>query len=328
MLRFDVHHVLDPAERAAVTDLVTREHRRSGHRPVSDQAWLELVHGGPTWHAAITCRSDAGTATAAAPTTDDLLAICLVGHGATWTLEVVVDRDRPARDALVHGALSAARDEIARAGGGDVRWWLFDASDDADALATSAGLAPGRALLQMLVDLPLAQPSDGRPAVATRPFEVGRDESAWLEVNNAAFAWHPEQGIWDTDALELREREDWFDPAGFLLHERDGRLAAFCWTKIHHDVDPVQGEIYVIAVHPDFHGSGLGRALTVAGLDHIVSRGVTTGMLFVDQDNTSAVALYESLGFHVHRIDRAYTGHVPAAVDTTPTSPIDDQEHP
>lgn len=322
MLRFDVHHVLDPAERAAVTDLVAREQQRTGHRPVSDQAWLELVHGGPTWHAAITCRSDGSSAPS-----DQLFAICLVGHGATWTLEVVVDRDRPARHALVHGILAAARDEIARAGGGDVRWWLFDAGDDADALAASAGLAPGRALLQMLVELPLAGSSDGRPPVTTRPFEVGRDERAWLEVNNAAFAWHPEQGIWDLATIELREREDWFDPAGFLLHERDGRLAAFCWTKIHRDVDPVQGEIYVIAVHPDFHGSGLGRALTVAGLDHIVSRGVTTGMLFVDLDNTSAVRLYESLGFRIHRVDRAYTGHVPAAVAPDPIAPTD-QEHP
>ena len=322
MLRFDVHHVLDPAERAAVTDLVAREQQRTGHRPVSDQAWLELVHGGPTWHAAITCRSDGSSAPS-----DQVFAICLVGHGATWTLEVVVDRDRPARHALVHGILAAARDEIARAGGGDVRWWLFDAGDDADALAASAGLAPGRALLQMLVELPLAGSSDGRPPVTTRPFEVGRDERAWLEVNNAAFAWHPEQGIWDLATIELREREDWFDPAGFLLHERDGRLAAFCWTKIHRDVDPVQGEIYVIAVHPDFHGSGLGRALTVAGLDHIVSRGVTTGMLFVDLDNTSAVRLYESLGFRIHRVDRAYTGHVPAAVAPDPIAPTD-QEHP
>ena len=325
MLRFDVHHVLDPSGRASVIDLVVREQRRSGHRPVSDQAWLELVHGGPTWHAAITCRTDGS----AAPT-DELLAICLVGHGALWTLEVVVDRgrpddDRPGRYALVHGILAAARDEIARAGGGDVRWWLFDADDDADALAVAAGLAPGRALLQMLVELPLAGSSDSRPPVATRPFEVGRDERAWLEVNNAAFAWHPEQGIWDLATLELREGEDWFDPAGFLLHERDGRLAAFCWTKIHHDTDPVQGEIYVIAVHPDFHGAGLGRALTIAGLDHIVSCGVTTGMLFVDLDNTSAVRLYESLGFRVHRVDRAYTGHVPAAIAATPID-ITDQE--
>jgi mycothiol synthase len=324
MLRYDVHHVLEPAERAAVVDLVGREQRRSGHRPVSDQAWLELVHGGPTWHAAITCRSGIGAGTNA----NELLAICLIGRGATWTLEVVVDRDRPAHHALVRGTLAAALDEVAHAGGGDVRWWLFDAGTDADALAASAGLTPGRALLQMLVGLPLAESPDRPRGIETRPFEVGRDERAWLEVNNAAFAWHPEQGSWDLAALELREREDWFDPAGFLLHERDGRLAAFCWTKLHHDEEPVQGEIYVIAVHPDFHGSGLGRSLTVAGLDHIVSRGVTTGMLFVDQDNTSAVALYESLGFHVHRTDRAYTGHVAAAATAAPTSHIDGQEHP
>ncbi len=97
---------------------------------------------------------------------------------------------------------------------------------------------------------------------------------------------------------QQREAEPWFDPAGFLLHERDGKLAAFCWTKVHADVAPPMGEIYVIAVDPEFHGLGLGKALTVAGLENIAARGLTVGMLHVDAANTAAMGLYDQPRLH------------------------------
>ncbi len=300
-----VRPVLDAPERDAVVALVTATRQHAGHRPLSDHLWLDLVHDGPSWHAAVLVRAD-----------DQLVGYAQVARApAGWIIELVIDprwQGRPADD-VARAALSAAIDTVAAAGGGRVHWWVSGPQDGADALAASLGLVPGRILHQMRVRLPLDPSARRGPTVLTRPFRIGHDELAWLEVNNAAFAGHGEQGGWDLPTLRLREHEDWFDPEGFLLHERDGRLAAFCWTKLHHDTDPVLGEIYVIAAHPDFHGLGLGLALTVAGLDSIAARGVTVGMLYVDDHNTAAVALYRSLGFVVHRTDRAYVGDVPPA---------------
>jgi mycothiol synthase len=148
--------------------------------------------------------------------------------------------------------------------------------------------------------LPVDEPYE----LDVRPFVVGRDEEGWLEVNNRAFHWHPEQGEWDMATLLARLREPWFDPEGFLLHEVDGRLAGFCWTKVHDDEDPPVGEIFVIATDPDFQGRGLGRRLVLAGLDHLARRGLTVGMLYVDATNTRAVELYRDLGFTVERVEQ------------------------
>jgi mycothiol synthase len=213
-------------------------------------------------------------------------------------------------DHLEPDALARDLDTIAASGGGPVFVWVSGPTSEDDDRALAAGLRLGRDLLQMRVDLPLDGPA---PELPWRPFEPGVDEPAWLEVNNRAFDWHPEQGGWTADILAEHTSEPWFDPAGFLLHERDGRLAAFCWTKVHRDVDPPLGEIYTIAVDPDFHGSGLGRAITVAALDWLHhERGISIGMLYVDSANEPAVRLYERLGFTVHHIDRAYAGDVEA----------------
>ena len=66
----------------------------------------------------------------------------------------------------------------------------------------------------------------------------------------------------------------------------------------------------MIAVDPDFAGRGLGRQLTLAGLDYLSSKGLDEAMLYVDATNTPAVKLYVELGFTVNHIDRAYTGDI------------------
>jgi mycothiol synthase len=158
--------------------------------------------------------------------------------------------------------------------------------------------------------LPLSL-ADARDEVTTRSFVKGQDEDDWLIVNNRAFAHHPEQGGWDIATLTSRLAQPWFDADGFRVHEAEGRLAGFCWTKIHADTEPTLGEIYVIAVDPDFAGRGLGRGLVVAGLNNMSRRGISTAMLYVDAANDAAITMYENLGFRIHRTDRAFVGDVP-----------------
>jgi mycothiol synthase len=196
--------------------------------------------------------------------------------------------------------------------------WVNQPRPEHDRIAAAIGLTPGRVLYQMRRPLPVEddQRLPAPDGFATRTFRVGVDEDAWLEVNNRAFHWHPEQGGWDRATLEQREGEPWFDPAGFLLHDdANGHLDGFCWTKIHKDTDPPLGEIYVIAVDPARHDRtpGLGRQLVIAGLDYLYGQGLTVGMLYVDATNAPAVKLYVDLGFVINHLDQAYVGDIPPA---------------
>jgi mycothiol synthase len=154
----------------------------------------------------------------------------------------------------------------------------------------------------MRVWLPLEAEPHFPPVISLRSFEVGRDEDSWLEVNNRAFERHPEQGAWDRETLERRMAEPWFDPEGFLLAIDGSDIAGFCWTKI----NPACGEIYVVGVDPSHHGSGLGKALTIAGLQHMASKGATAGCLYVDSAQEAPLTMYRKLGFEVDHLDRAY----------------------
>ena len=186
--------------------------------------------------------------------------------------------------------------------GGNVSVWVDHPTDALNNALDDIGLEVQRDLYKMAVDLPLGVSS----SIITRPFAPGSDESAWVRVNNRAFSWHREQSGWTLADVEERKAEPWFDPDGFLLHEDEGKLLGFCWTKLHLDTDPHEGEIYVIAVDPDGQGRGLGRELTVAGLESINARGVANGILYVDADNTAAVTLYLSLGFDIDTIRRLF----------------------
>jgi mycothiol synthase len=195
-------------------------------------------------------------------------------------------------------------------GGDDARIWAHGNLAPARATAAALGLVVVRELLQMrrsLTDLPPVTVPDG---VRITTYSGPADDAELLRVNNAAFAWHPEQGGWTDADIAERRREPWFDPAGIFMavDERTGKLLGFHWTKVH---SGDLGEVYVIGVDPAAQGRGLGATLTLVGLHHLAERlsesEQPTVMLYVEADNSAAVKTYQRLGFDVFSVDAAYS---------------------
>ena len=181
--------------------------------------------------------------------------------------------------------------------------WSHGDHPGAAALARRTGFRAVRELWLMRrpADAPLPPPRPGTATPALRPFRPGADDDAFLALNAAAFASHPEQGALDHHGLVERTTQEWFDPEGFLLADlpSGAGLAGFHWTKVHPAAadGTTTGEVYVIGVAPAAQGTGLGRHLLAAGLEHLHGRGVGEVVLYVEADNSAAIRLYESFGF-------------------------------
>ena len=198
---------------------------------------------------------------------------------------------------------------------GPTRVWAHGDLPGAQALAATLGLQPLRELLSMrrpLNDAELPLPDLEVPDdLVLRTYEGPQDDAEILRVNNAAFAWHPEQGGWSQDDVDARISSDWFDPEGlFLVFDRSDpdTLLGFHWTKVHPatDDEPEIGEVYVVGVDTGTQGRGLGRLLTLAGIAHLERSGLTVVELYVEGDNTAALHTYDRLGFTRHSVDVAY----------------------
>jgi mycothiol synthase len=287
---------LSAADASAVLGLAGAAARTDGVAPLSEHVLLHLRYGGDAQarDLLLTAQGELSGYAHLDP----------AGPGGSASGELVIHPGRRG-----HGlGLLLGRQLEAAAGEALLRVWAHGDLPAAARLAAAAGFERARSLWQMRRSL---QPAIGSPRIAEgvtiRTFAVGRDEDAWTALNARAFASHPEQGTWTREDLEVREREPWFDPGGFFLAERDGKLVGFHWTKVHAtEQEEAVGEVYVVGVDPDERGTGLGRALTLVGLRYLRSRGLPEVMLYVDESNTPAIGMYESLGFSHHGTDVMY----------------------
>jgi len=282
---------LGPDDAAAVNALVAEATEHDGFAPLNEQALLHLRHPQPeaVWH----LLGHAGGQLAGYAHLDESVrgpvqAECVVAPAY---------RRRGWGRTLVTAALELTAPR-------PVQLWSHGDSPGAARLAESLGFTRIRELWQMRrpldATLPTLPAGDG---VRIRPFRPGEDDAAWLALNARAFADHPEQGAMTPADLGRRLSEPWFDPDGFFLAELDGRMVGFHWTKVH---DNGIGEVYVLGTDPAAQGRGLGRLLTLTGLHHLRRLGLDCVLLYVESDNTAAVAVYQRLGFAVVATDALY----------------------
>ncbi|MFF3247650.1 mycothiol synthase [Streptomyces sp. NPDC002870] len=284
---------LSPEQAQAVLGMLSEAARSDGMQAVSEQGRLQLRGGKREGvrHLLLTVGGE------------------LIGYAQLEDTDPV---EAPAAELVVHpghrgrGHGRALGSALLAASGKRLRVWAHGGKSAARHLAQVLGLTLFRELRQLRRPLsPMDIPEPVFPAgVTVRSFVPGQDDAAWLAVNAAAFAHHPEQGSVTQRDLDDRKAEPWFDPKGFFLAERGGELIGFHWTKVH--AEEHLGEVYVIGIRPDAQGGGLGKALTAIGLRYLAAQGVPTAMLYVDADNPAALRVYEGLGFVTHEVDLMY----------------------
>ena len=192
--RVDWTERLSAADQQLVRDLIAAAEAADGVAPVGDQVLRELAHD-RTRHLLATDGDGSDGVVAylnLAPAADDTPAMAeLVVHPEA--------RRRGIGTTMLRTALPV--------GGPGTRVWAHGNLEPARATAAALGLEVARELLQMrrpLNDLP-AVPTV--PGVRVRTYSGPGDDAGLLRVNNAAFAWHPEQGGWSEADLAERRGE-------------------------------------------------------------------------------------------------------------------------
>ncbi len=286
---------LDEEHRLGVLDLISTATDHDGIPPIAEHVLLHLRHGGDKADShIISCDGPKVIAYAHLDLTDEV-------EGPS--VELVV---HPAF--RHHGHAQEILEFAKEKAGSRLRLWSHGDSKDSRKLASSNGFKRMRTVIQMRRSLVEALPQVNE-SIEVRTFLPGIDDEEWVALNNRIFIDHPDQGEWNLEDLRIRTREGWFDPSGFFVATENGKMIAFCWTKIHgghshshsgegehHDHDPI-GEIYIMGVDPEHAGKGLGKALALTALRYLRQNANFSAMLYVDSDNQPALALYKSLGF-------------------------------
>jgi ribosomal protein S18 acetylase RimI-like enzyme len=89
-------------------------------------------------------------------------------------------------------------------------------------------------------------------------------------------------------------------PPNVLLVAVDEMERVVGYTALH----PEDGEMFLLFVHPDAAGRGIGRTLLAAAHDELRAAGCAEAFLFVHEQNERALAVYTAAGYRPDGSDR------------------------
>ncbi|MEE8600583.1 mycothiol synthase [Euzebya tangerina] len=331
MPHLHLRHDLDAHALHQITELLDETTELEGHAPIGEHKMAHLTVGAKDWDGILAYSSPHADDEHSTSAEDRLIGYAhlrwnAAGADPRLAVEVVV-HPHHREEGIQARLLDATRTTVARAGGGRMFLWVHRVTKPEDTLAHAMGFDVQRQLAYMRREVePIPDVADPPDGVVIRTYRGPEDNRAFLEVNNAAFEGHPENGGWSAEELEHRRGFPWFDPAGLFMAFRqnpdgsEGEPLGFHWTKWHSHPDeephPPLGEVYVLAVHPRTQGLGLGRLLLRTGIRHLATRSDSI-VLYVDCASTGPVALYESEGFETQYREVCFVDDVEAARATT-----------
>lgn len=269
-------------DQRAIVQLAAAAEAHDGVPPFSEQPLLDLGSARDTQRQAVVRTGD-----------DTVMGAALIDVvGASVEIATHPEhRQKGVGSAL----LRAVRDALQ---GSEFAVWAHGDFPAAKSFAAAHGGRAERTLLLLgrsLSDLDQEEVAE-RPDITLKTFEPGSDDSELLRINSAAFSWHPEQGRFSQEELDQRKNAPWFNAKYLRLALLDDQPNAFVWVK-----PPVgsqeAAELYVLGVHPDAQGRGVGQYLTREALEIAKATGARRMILWTEKTNAAALRTYEATGF-------------------------------
>jgi len=131
-----------------------------------------------------------------------------------------------------------------------------------------------------------------------KPFKPGKDEEAWCEVRNSAFAnlQGNETPVTPEQVAKLVHADDYIEGGLMILYHNEKPIGVVKGSKEEYEGKPIMN-IGPLAIIPQYQGRGLGRALLRACIKFAKDNKYDRTILCVNAENERAKALYIQEGF-------------------------------